>query len=227
MIKKGIAEPTHDATSGRLTFPLSSAKLGDRLKITALTSHDATARLLGMGFIPGASLEVVSMSTPGVVVVALQHQRLGLGAEMAQCIQVAAIDEAINETANRENQPDASTGTLTEALIETPADISKDSEKESAALSSSRSIPVRLQNLAVGSTACVVGYEATARPYRRKLLAMGLTKGTEFTIVRRAPLGDPIEIRVRGFSLSLRKHEANALLVSVVKRDATGGNSFA
>ena len=42
---------------------------------------------------------------------------------------------------------------------------------------------------------------------------MGLTKATQFTIVRRAPLGDPIEIRVRGFSLSLRKAEADALLV--------------
>ena len=42
---------------------------------------------------------------------------------------------------------------------------------------------------------------------------MGLTKTTQFTVVRRAPLGDPIEIRVRGFSLSLRKNEADALLV--------------
>lgn len=75
----------------------------------------------------------------------------------------------------------------------------------------------RLQDLRVGSTARVVGYEAAARPYRRKLLAMGLTQGTEFTIVRRAPLGDPVEIKLRGFSLSLRKHEANALLVESVE----------
>ncbi len=40
---------------------------------------------------------------------------------------------------------------------------------------------------------------------------MGLTLGTEFTLVRIAPLGDPIEISVRGFSLILRKNEAKIL----------------
>jgi ferrous iron transport protein A len=39
-------------------------------------------------------------------------------------------------------------------------------------------------------------------------MAMGLTTGTTFQIIRAAPLGDPIEIRVRGFSLSLRRAEA-------------------
>jgi ferrous iron transport protein A len=42
---------------------------------------------------------------------------------------------------------------------------------------------------------------------------MGLTKGTEFTVLRIAPLGDPVEIEIRGFRLSLRKNEADALLV--------------
>jgi len=40
---------------------------------------------------------------------------------------------------------------------------------------------------------------------------MGLTKGTEITLVRVAPLGDPVDIRVRGFSISLRKDEAQVL----------------
>jgi ferrous iron transport protein A len=42
---------------------------------------------------------------------------------------------------------------------------------------------------------------------------MGLTPGTEFTVVRLAPLGDPIEIVVRGYSVSLRKNEAEMLQV--------------
>ena len=42
---------------------------------------------------------------------------------------------------------------------------------------------------------------------------MGLTPGTEFTVTRVAPLGDPVEILVRGFKLSLRKDEAAALVV--------------
>jgi len=49
--------------------------------------------------------------------------------------------------------------------------------------------------------------------YRQRLIAMGLIPGTEFTVSRMAPLGDPIEILVRGFALSLRKHEASILQI--------------
>ncbi len=70
-----------------------------------------------------------------------------------------------------------------------------------------------LGQLAVGEAGKVVGFDKSNRAYRQKLLAMGLTPGTEFTVVRYAPLGDPVEIRLRGFALSLRKDEANALLV--------------
>ncbi|MBR8832907.1 MAG: ferrous iron transport protein A [Stigonema ocellatum SAG 48.90 = DSM 106950] len=70
-----------------------------------------------------------------------------------------------------------------------------------------------LRDLAVGCTGQVVGYQTNARSYKAKLLAMGLTPGTEFTVIRRAPLGDPIEIQIRGFKLSLRKDEADALFV--------------
>jgi ferrous iron transport protein A len=75
----------------------------------------------------------------------------------------------------------------------------------------------QLGDLAVGSTGKVIGYEKTARAYKGKLLAMGLTPGTEFTVTRYAPLGDPIEILVRGFKLSLRKDEAKTLFVEEVK----------
>ncbi len=65
--------------------------------------------------------------------------------------------------------------------------------------------------LKVGERAKVAGFAETGRGYRRKLLTMGLTPGTEIAIARVAPMGDPVEIRVRGFSLSLRKEEAAAL----------------
>ena len=71
----------------------------------------------------------------------------------------------------------------------------------------------KLQDLAVGDTGRVVGFGEGNKAYRRKLLSMGLTPGVEFSVTRYAPMGDPVEIRVRGFSLSLRKDEAEALLV--------------
>lgn len=70
-----------------------------------------------------------------------------------------------------------------------------------------------LNALSVGESGRVVGFEKAGKGYRKRLLAMGLTPKTEFTVTRFAPLGDPIEIKVRGFSLSLRKSEASALIV--------------
>lgn len=68
-----------------------------------------------------------------------------------------------------------------------------------------------ISELKVGDRAKVAGFTETGRSYRRKLLTMGLTPGAEIAIARVAPMGDPVEIRVRGFSLSLRKEEAVAL----------------
>ncbi len=42
---------------------------------------------------------------------------------------------------------------------------------------------------------------------------MGLTPGAEFSVTRFAPMGDPVEIKIRGFSLSLRKEEAVGLVI--------------
>ncbi|MBU1425058.1 MAG: ferrous iron transport protein A [Gammaproteobacteria bacterium] len=68
-----------------------------------------------------------------------------------------------------------------------------------------------LDKLKIGDRAKLVGYTETGKGYRRKLLTMGLTPGIEIGVVRVAPMGDPVEIRVRGASLSLRKEEAAAL----------------
>jgi ferrous iron transport protein A len=50
----------------------------------------------------------------------------------------------------------------------------------------------------------------------KRLMMMGLIPGTSFTVVRVAPLGDPIEIKVRGFNLSLRREEALGLWVTLL-----------
>lgn len=70
-----------------------------------------------------------------------------------------------------------------------------------------------LGQLSVGEEAIVSGFSQGGKEYRAKLLAMGLTKGISLRVTRVAPLGDPLEISVRGFSLSLRKAEAAAVLV--------------
>jgi len=71
----------------------------------------------------------------------------------------------------------------------------------------------KIADMAVGDRGRVAGFEKGTAKYRQKLLAMGLIKGTEFTLSRVAPMGDPVEIQVRGYNLSLRKNEAAALCV--------------
>ena len=72
-----------------------------------------------------------------------------------------------------------------------------------------------LKELQVGDAGRVSGFEEGGRSYRKKLLAMGLTPGTSFSVTRVAPMGDPVEIAVRGFKLSLRKDEAAAVRVEM------------
>jgi ferrous iron transport protein A len=79
-----------------------------------------------------------------------------------------------------------------------------------------KGLKTRLREIAIGAKGRILGYESTNRCYKRRLLSMGLTPGTEFKIIRHAPLGDPTEIKVRGFSLTLRKDEADALCIEKV-----------
>lgn len=70
---------------------------------------------------------------------------------------------------------------------------------------------MRLSELKQGATARITGIAPGEKVYRHKLIAMGLLPGTELTVTRIAPLGDPVEITIRGFALSLRKDEARIL----------------
>jgi ferrous iron transport protein A len=76
---------------------------------------------------------------------------------------------------------------------------------------------MQVSELKVGDKARVIALGKGDKVYRHRLIAMGLIPGTEFTVSRMAPLGDPIEISIRGFALSLRKYEANILRIEEVK----------
>ncbi len=75
---------------------------------------------------------------------------------------------------------------------------------------------ISLDTLETGETVKVVGFDKSNAEFRRKLLSLGLTPGAELEVVRKAPLGDPIQIKVRGFSLALRRAEASGILVEQV-----------
>ena len=72
-----------------------------------------------------------------------------------------------------------------------------------------------LSDLKANETCRIVGY-CCERSYRRQLLSLGLTPGTEVTMVRCAPLGDPVEFQLLEFNLCLRKDEAKHVWVERV-----------
>jgi ferrous iron transport protein A len=74
--------------------------------------------------------------------------------------------------------------------------------------------PQPLSSVAVGTTATVteIKLPPASRP---RLMEMGLLVGTTVELVRFAPLGDPVEIKIRGYNLTLRKNEAEQILVKV------------
>ena len=69
-----------------------------------------------------------------------------------------------------------------------------------------------LKDARVGSTVKVTKIDG-AGPIKRRIMDMGLTKGTEVYVRKVAPLGDPIELTVRGYELSVRKADAEMVIV--------------
>ncbi len=71
---------------------------------------------------------------------------------------------------------------------------------------------IKLTQLAIGASA-IVREMPKVGPGFVRLREMGLIVGTRVTLVRMAPLGDPMELKVRGYNLTLRKSEAEHVLV--------------
>ena len=71
-----------------------------------------------------------------------------------------------------------------------------------------------LKETAVGQTVKVKKLTGEG-PVKRRIMDMGITKGSEIYVRKVAPLGDPVEITVRGYELSLRKADADSIDVTV------------
>ncbi|WP_035984733.1 FeoA family protein [Leptolyngbya sp. KIOST-1] len=178
--------------SGDVLLPLAMMTLGDRVWIVEIKGgHAMVRRLTDLGLTQGCEITIVSRTESGSVIVGFQGCRIGIGAGIAHRVMVTT---ALPDRAPTRSNP---------IHHYSPGDMAM-------------TATLYLGTLTVGQSGRILGYETSHRAYREKLLSMGLTPGTHFTITRQAPLGDPIEIEVRGYKLSLRKGEAAALKVEVV-----------
>ena len=73
-----------------------------------------------------------------------------------------------------------------------------------------------LSDLKIGQRAKVLGIHMDKPDVRRHLLDMGITKGTEILIKKVAPMGDPVDIELRGYELCIRKEEMKNIDIEVL-----------
>lgn len=81
--------------------------------------------------------------------------------------------------------------------------------------SSSTAAPIGLRQMQVGQQGRIVRVES-AGELGRRIRDMGLVPGTEFSVIGRAPLKDPVALRLRDFTLTLRNNEADHILVELL-----------
>lgn len=77
-----------------------------------------------------------------------------------------------------------------------------------------------LKDIEIGASARVLGVKGGDRIAQR-LMEMGIVPGTDITVIKSAPFGDPIEVRLMGYNLAIRRAEAAAIEV-----DIQGGTAF-
>lgn len=73
---------------------------------------------------------------------------------------------------------------------------------------------ITLNEMKIGDKGIIASVQGEGR-VRRRLFDMGVTPGAEVVFRKRAPLGDPLEINLRGYALSLRKEEAELIIIEV------------
>ena len=74
---------------------------------------------------------------------------------------------------------------------------------------------MKLSELKQGESATIVALDQLSGEIRKKLMVMGLLPNTDVKLVRRAPMGDPLQVEVRGVSLAVREKIANAIEVEI------------
>ncbi len=72
----------------------------------------------------------------------------------------------------------------------------------------------KLSEFHIGDSGVIKTVEGEGR-IRRRLFDMGVTPGANVTLIRKAPLGDPMEINIRNYELTLRKNEADLVVMEV------------
>jgi Fur family ferric uptake transcriptional regulator len=169
--------------------PLNKARQGERLKVKQLEAgKKMQLRISSMGLKTGDEIEVVSNGFGGQVVIAAGDTRLVIGSGMAQKIWVAPVGTAATDP-HKDGTGDIPFG--------------------------QEGVRVLLCDMKAGQEGTIVRVSGEST-LRRRLLEMGINRGTPVYVEKYAPLRDPVELVVKGYHISLRVEEAAHILVENV-----------
>jgi len=175
--------------------PLATLSAGQRGHVIRRDMSDTARSFLDeRGVRPGATLTVEAVAEDGVLV-QVSGTHISLARELAEAVQVEPQEMK------------------TRAAAVTPLPSSPNKEELEMQKGTQVSIvQVPLHQLKVGQRGIVVHVKGKG-PVKRRMMDMGLVPGTEVKVVRVAPLGDPVEFKLKGYRLSLRKSEARNIIV--------------
>lgn len=177
----------------RSLLPLTALSAGQESHVIRCDAGDAGRVFLDeRGVRPGASLMVLATADDSLLV-QVGEAHVSLARTLAETVLV-------------EKAPP-------QAVALAPVRSDLEEKREDAG---PQDVPARvsLHELKVGQRGIVVRVGGQG-PVRRRMMDMGLVSGAEVKVVRVAPLGDPVEFEVKGYSLSLRKSEAQNIIVEV------------
>ena len=177
--------------------PLAALSAGQRGHVIRRDVSDTVRTFLDeRGVRPGATLAVEAVAEDSILV-QVGEAYVSLARALAEAVQLEP------EEVKAESAPVAP---LRSSLDKGEAEM-----REGMPISVAQ---VPLHELKVGQRGIVVHVKGKG-PVKRRMMDMGLVPGTEVRVVRVAPLGDPIEFELKGYSLSLRKSEARNITVEV------------
>ena len=197
----GKAIPAGDESLVKIaTYALTALTVGQSGYCLLEDVQDSVRDFLAQSGLRQGQAITLAGKTEEMLLLQIGTAHLSLGTAIAQSIRV--IKNIPDGTHNRVYRP-------IEQEVNHQKENNVTNQPESTAIAQ-----ISLDKLKVGQSGTVVKVSGQG-PVKQRLMDMGLVPGSEVEVVRVAPLGDPVELRLKGYNLSVRRNEAKSILVEL------------
>jgi len=206
-------------------IPLSSVPNGGRCRVMRFEcGPDEERQLVELGLPVGTVVEVIQNAPPGPQVVAVRGMRVGIDCRLVSTIMVSMVEDSLRyETGDRNEAPEGAG--VREPPRPGPSDLPGPPRRRRwgwgrrkgygrKAKGEQPGFGRRLSEYREGETGRVKKLMGRGR-FRHRLIEMGFTEGPEVPVEKYAPLRDPIELVIKGYHVSLRRDEADEIIMEI------------